>query len=273
MTSWSGRFSGPNGDRTASSCFLGEDTAADGGGVAELRHGSLRTESQLQLHLFSILFLLCACLWWVGSGLWRALHDRRTVKNIPKYAPAQFYIDNVLPQITEKKIMALKPFVDDLGKLWKFYRSLNQQAEVQGELSCPEVFPEIEQMADVSVMALHLRFEKGMVGLSFCDFVGTREEKALMALYRQKEWPRRYKNGSHLWSLALQKRKEGRCPLEPGEVAVILRAMGYPKETQIYVASGQVLVDRTHGTTQEHVPKSCKAFCLIFHAIPLCQLD
>ncbi|KAG5514249.1 hypothetical protein RHGRI_035600 [Rhododendron griersonianum] len=156
---------------------------------------------------------------------------RRTVKNIPKYAPAQFYIDNVLPQITEKKIMALKPFVNRLG---------NQQAEVQGELSCPEVFPEIEQMADVSVMALHLRFEKGMVGLSFCDFVGTREEKALMALYRHKEWPRRYKNGSHLWSLALQKWKEGRCPLEPGEVAVILRAMGYPKETQIYVASGQV---------------------------------
>lgn len=47
-------------------------------------------------------------------------------------------------------------------------------------------------------------------------------------------------NGSHLWQLALQKRKEGRCPLEPGEVAIILRAMGYPKETQIYVASGQV---------------------------------
>lgn len=32
-----------------------------------------------------------------------------------------------------------------------------------------------------------------MVGLSFCDFVGTREEKAMMAAYRQKEWPRRYK--------------------------------------------------------------------------------
>lgn len=47
-------------------------------------------------------------------------------------------------------------------------------------------------------------------------------------------------NGSHLWQQALQKRKEGRCPLEPGEVAVILMAMGYPKETQIYVASGQV---------------------------------
>lgn len=32
-----------------------------------------------------------------------------------------------------------------------------------------------------------------MVGLSFCDFVGTREEKGKMAEYRKKEWPRRYK--------------------------------------------------------------------------------
>uniref|UniRef100_A0A2P2L074 O-fucosyltransferase family protein n=2 Tax=Rhizophora mucronata TaxID=61149 RepID=A0A2P2L074_RHIMU len=176
---------------------------------------------------------------------------RRTVKNIPKYAPAQFYIDNVLPRIKEKKIMALKPFVDRLG-----YDNVPPEIN---RLRCRvnyhalKFLPEIEQMADLLVsrmrnrtgitnpyMALHLRFEKGMVGLSFCDFVGTREEKAKMAEYRKKEWPRRYKNGSHLWQLALQKRKEGRCPLEPGEVAVILRSMGYTKDTQIYVASGQV---------------------------------
>ncbi|MFS8030712.1 putative GDP-fucose protein O-fucosyltransferase [Helianthus anomalus] len=176
---------------------------------------------------------------------------RRTVKNIPKYAPAQFYINNVLPRIKEKRIMALKPFVDRLG-----YDNVPQEIN---RLRCRvnyhalKFLPEIDEMADQLVarmrnrtgspnpfMALHLRFEKGMVGLSFCDFVGTRAEKALMGLYRLKEWPRRFKDGSHLWPLALQKRKEGRCPLEPGEVAVMLRAMGYPKETQIYVASGQV---------------------------------
>ncbi|XP_043725380.1 protein PECTIC ARABINOGALACTAN SYNTHESIS-RELATED [Telopea speciosissima] len=176
---------------------------------------------------------------------------RRTVKNIPKYASAQFYIDNVLPRVKEKKIMALKPFVDRLG-----YDNVPQEIN---RLRCRvnyhalKFLPDIEHMADNLAsrmrnrtgssnpyMTLHLRFEKGMVGLSFCDFVGTREEKVNMAEYRKKEWPRRYKNGSHLWQLALQKRKEGRCPLEPGEVAVILRAMGYPKETQIYVASGQV---------------------------------
>ncbi|PON82628.1 GDP-fucose protein O-fucosyltransferase [Trema orientale] len=42
---------------------------------------------------------------------------RWTVKTIPKYAPAQFCIDNVLPRIKEKKIMALRPFVDLLGMI------------------------------------------------------------------------------------------------------------------------------------------------------------
>ncbi|XP_048542052.1 protein PECTIC ARABINOGALACTAN SYNTHESIS-RELATED-like [Triticum urartu] len=176
---------------------------------------------------------------------------RRTVKNIPKYAPAQFYVDNVLPRIKEKKIMSIKPFVDRLGydnvpmKINRLRCRVNYHAL--------KFLPGIEEMADKLAtrmrnrtgsvnpyMALHLRFEKGMVGLSFCDFAGTREEKAMMAEYRQKQWPRRFKNGSHLWSLALEKRKEGRCPLEPGEIGFILRAMGYTKETQIYVASGQV---------------------------------
>ncbi|KAH7415968.1 hypothetical protein KP509_14G069100 [Ceratopteris richardii] len=133
---------------------------------------------------------------------------RRTVKNIPKYASAQFYLDNVLPRIKEKRIMALKPFVDRLG-----YDNVPPEINM---LRCKvnyhalKFLPEVEEMADVLIarmrnrtsilhpyMALHLRFEKGMVGLSFCDFVGNRHEKAMMAAYRQKEWPRRYKNAEH----------------------------------------------------------------------------
>ncbi|CAI0390276.1 unnamed protein product [Linum tenue] len=86
---------------------------------------------------------------------------RRTMKNIPNYAPTQFYIDNVLPRIKEKKIMSLKPFVDRLG-----YDNVPQEIN--------------------KLRALHLRFEKGMVGLSFCHFVRTRDEKVKMAEYRRK---------------------------------------------------------------------------------------
>ncbi|KAJ0790742.1 putative GDP-fucose protein O-fucosyltransferase [Helianthus annuus] len=77
--------------------------------------------------------------------------------------------------------------------------------------------PEIDEMADQLVarmrnrtgspnpfMALDLRFEKGMVGLSFCDFVGTRAEKALMVLYRLKEWPTRFKVRCHSIYLGLE---------------------------------------------------------------------
>ncbi|GJN39177.1 hypothetical protein PR202_gb28278 [Eleusine coracana subsp. coracana] len=129
---------------------------------------------------------------------------KRTVKNIPKYASAQFYIDNVLPRIKEKKIMSIKPFVDRLG-----YDNVPMEIN---RLRCRvnyhalKFLPDIEEMADKLAsrmrnrtgilnpyMALHLRFEKGMVGLSFCDFAGTREEKAMMATYRKQQWPRRYK--------------------------------------------------------------------------------
>lgn len=60
-------------------------------------------------------------------------------------------------------------------------------------LRLQSIFLTLRQYHSLFCRALHLRFEKGMVGLSFCDFVGTREEKARMAEYRQKEWPRRFK--------------------------------------------------------------------------------
>ena len=65
-----------------------------------------------------MLFKFCYVPYAIGIDVHQKIffmYDRRTVKNIPKYAPAQFYIDNVLPRIKEKKIMALKPFVDRLG--------------------------------------------------------------------------------------------------------------------------------------------------------------
>jgi hypothetical protein len=47
-------------------------------------------------------------------------------------------------------------------------------------------------------------------------------------------------NGSHLWPLHCKREKKAVARLSLGEIGIILRAMGYTKETQIYVASGQV---------------------------------
>ncbi|KAL3337302.1 hypothetical protein AABB24_029784 [Solanum stoloniferum] len=80
---------------------------------------------------------------------------RRTVKNIPKYASAEFYIDNVLPRVKEKKIMSLKPFVDRLGydnvppEINKLRCRVNYHAL--------KFLPEIEQMADQLVSRMRNR--------------------------------------------------------------------------------------------------------------------
>jgi len=65
-------------------------------------------------YFFKIIYFIGECLFLLLCPD-SIVYDRRTVKNIPKYASAEFYIDNVLPRIKEKKIMALKPFVDRLG--------------------------------------------------------------------------------------------------------------------------------------------------------------
>lgn len=39
---------------------------------------------------------------------------------------------------------------------------------------------------------------------------------------------------------SVQKRSHGLCPLTPEETALILQALGFGKETQIYIASGEI---------------------------------
>lgn len=40
--------------------------------------------------------------------------------------------------------------------------------------------------------------------------------------------------------LSDQKRRDGLCPLTPEETALVLRALGYEKDTQIYIAAGEI---------------------------------
>ncbi|KAM0822817.1 hypothetical protein ACQ4PT_071272 [Festuca glaucescens] len=84
---------------------------------------------------------------------------KRTVKNIPNYASAQFYVDNVLPRIKEKKIMSIKPFVDRLGydnvpmKINRLRCRVNYHAL--------KFLPGIEEMADK--LATRMRNRTGNV--------------------------------------------------------------------------------------------------------------
>ncbi|CAN6479243.1 unnamed protein product [Victoria cruziana] len=83
-------------------------------------------------------------------------------------------------------------------------------------------------------VALHLRYEMDILAFSGCTHgCSTEEAEELKRMRYAYPWWREKEIVSE------KKRLEGLCPLTPEEAALTLHALGFGKETQIYVASGE----------------------------------
>ncbi|XP_062194663.1 O-fucosyltransferase 16-like isoform X2 [Phragmites australis] len=82
-------------------------------------------------------------------------------------------------------------------------------------------------------IALHLRFEPDMLAFSGCYYGGGEKERRELGAIR-KRW-----RTLHI-SDPEKGRRQGRCPLTPEEVGLMLRALGYSSDVHIYVASGDI---------------------------------
>ncbi|XP_071732014.1 O-fucosyltransferase 6-like [Rutidosis leptorrhynchoides] len=82
-------------------------------------------------------------------------------------------------------------------------------------------------------IALHLRFEPDMLAFSGCYYGGGEKEIKELSKIR-KRWKTLHITDPE------KERRQGRCPLTPEEVGLMLRALGYDKDVHIYVASGEV---------------------------------
>ncbi|KAL2927312.1 O-fucosyltransferase 7 [Bienertia sinuspersici] len=104
--------------------------------------------------------------------------------------------------------------------------------------------PKIEAMGKLLVermrnygryIALHLRYEKDMLAFSGCSHGLSPEEADELTVIRQ--------NTTH-WKVkdinATEQRSKGLCPLTPKEVGLFLSALGFPSNTPIYVAAGEI---------------------------------
>lgn len=84
-------------------------------------------------------------------------------------------------------------------------------------------------------IALHLRYEKDMLAFSGCSHGLFPEEADELTMIRQ--------NTTH-WKVkdinATEQRSKGFCPLTPKEVGLFLSALGFPSDTPIYVAAGEI---------------------------------
>ncbi|KAJ6811843.1 uncharacterized protein M6B38_150985 [Iris pallida] len=112
-----------------------------------------------------------------------------------------------------------------------FYEALrfSPQIEALGKLL-------VERMRSYGpYIALHLRYEKDMLAFSGCTYGLSFVEADELTSIRE--------NISY-WKVKdidpLEQRSKGYCPLTPKEVGIFLSALGYPSNTPIYVAAGEI---------------------------------
>lgn len=89
-------------------------------------------------------------------------------------------------------------------------------------------------------LALHLRFEQDMVAYSLCEFGGGEEERRELQAFRETHFPALATRLRSTTVSPEEQRSQGRCPLTPEESGLILAALGYNRETFIYVAGSQI---------------------------------
>ncbi|GFQ02572.1 uncharacterized protein at1g04910 [Phtheirospermum japonicum] len=195
----------------------------------------------------------------VGHFINSLRDEVRIVKRLPKklglrygYQPLvmppiswsneQYYVQQILPLFDKHKVIHFNRTDSRLA-------NNGIPAELQ-KLRCRVNFealkftPEIEELGNKLIriiqqkgpyLALHLRYEMDMLAFSGCTHGCTEKEAEDLRRMRYAfPWWREKEIVSE------EKRSHGLCPLTPEETALILQALGFEKETQIYIASGEI---------------------------------
>ncbi|XP_038886798.1 O-fucosyltransferase 31-like [Benincasa hispida] len=188
------------------------------------------------------------------------------IKTAPTHASANWYLENVLPVLKSYGIAAVAPFSHRLSfndlpteiqhlrckvnfKALAFVRGITELGDtIVNRLRYPSKRKEIEGaenlLADETrklergkFVVLHLRFDKDMAAHSACEFGGGKAERLALAKYRQVIWQGRVPNSQFTDE---ELRYQGRCPLTPEEIGLLLAALGFSNSTRVYLAIHEV---------------------------------
>ncbi|KMZ65027.1 Peptide-O-fucosyltransferase [Zostera marina] len=188
------------------------------------------------------------------------------VKTAPLRASAHWYLKNVVPVLSSYGIAAISPFSHRLA--FDNLPDEIQRMRCKVNFEALDFVPHLKNLGDIIVqrmrlpfypqldlndeyrqesifenhrsrkfVALHLRFDKDMAAHSACDFGGGIAEKLALAKYRQTLWQGGVLNSQFTDD---ELRNQGRCPLTPEEVGLLLAALGFDNDTRVYLASHKV---------------------------------
>ncbi|OVA20904.1 GDP-fucose protein O-fucosyltransferase [Macleaya cordata] len=160
-------------------------------------------------------------------------------------------------------------YQDEIARMWEEYQVIraaksdsrlannNLPPDIQ-KLRCRVHYealrfaPRVEAMGKLLVermrsygpyIALHLRYEKDMLAFSGCTHGLSPAEADELTMIREN---------TAYWKVkdidSREQRSKGYCPLTPKEVGMFLAALGYPSNTPIYIAAGEIYGGDKHMT-------------------------
>ncbi|KAJ3671675.1 hypothetical protein LUZ60_007754 [Juncus effusus] len=167
------------------------------------------------------------------------------------YASPSYYLHKVLPILQELGAVRIAPFSNRLAqtippKMQRMrclanFESLRFSEPIRSlaENMVERMVKKSRSLSSGKYVSVHLRFEKDMVAFSCCKYNGGREEELEMEREREKGWRGKFHRPGRIISPE-RNRRDGKCPLTPLEVGMMLRGMGFGNTTLVYIASGKI---------------------------------
>ncbi|KAM7514939.1 hypothetical protein LguiA_004522 [Lonicera macranthoides] len=179
-------------------------------------------------------------------------HNISNMRNyrIKAWATASYYLEEIYPLLQRKKVIHLAPFANrlamNLPPKIQFLRCLANYKALRFAFPISTLAKKlINRMIKSSsssggkFVSIHLRFEEDMMAFSCCVYDGGVAERIEMESIREKGWGDKFKRKGRVDAPGLN-RMNGRCPMTPLEVGMMLRGMGFSNTTSIYLASAKI---------------------------------
>lgn len=175
---------------------------------------------------------------------------------VKAWSSPSYYLKRVLPKLLAMGAVRIAPFSNRLAHaVPPNIQGLRCLANYEALRFSKPIRALAENMVDRMVknsslsggkyISVHLRFEEDMVAFSCCIYDGGEEEKREMDKARERGWRGKFNKTGRVIRPGAN-RINGKCPLTPLEVGMMLRGMGFDNTTSVYVASGKIYKEKKY---------------------------
>uniref|UniRef100_A0A0E0BFZ9 O-fucosyltransferase family protein n=1 Tax=Oryza glumipatula TaxID=40148 RepID=A0A0E0BFZ9_9ORYZ len=156
------------------------------------------------------------------------------------FSSESYYLQKVLPKLLELGLAHSVPPNIQALRCFANYEALrfSEPIRMLGTNMVDRMI-KMSSLTGGKYISVHLRFEEDMLAFSCCIYDGGWRESIEMENARERSWRGKFHRPGRVINPEAN-RRNGKCPLTPLEVGMMLKGMGFDNTTSLYVASGKI---------------------------------